>query len=69
MCVCVFVARGHCSTRMCLSVCTCVCVYVCTTDFNNDGFIQLTEYAQVQGLEKKIYEDVLVDAGWFLYTQ
>ena len=32
-------------------------------DFNNDGFVRLDEYNKVQGVEKRIFDDVLEDAG------
>lgn len=31
-------------------------------DFNNDGYIRLDEYSKAQGIEKKVLEDVLLDA-------
>jgi hypothetical protein len=32
-------------------------------DFNNDGYVRLDEYGKAQGIEKRIFDDLLEDAG------
>lgn len=46
-----------------------ICLHICllstlaAADFNNDGFLRLDELKKLQGIEKKIFDDVLEDAG------
>lgn len=37
-------------------------IYLLRADFNNDGYLRMDEMEKSQGIEKKIFDDVLRDA-------